>query len=131
MQRNWDIRKIRDILPQRYPFLFIDRVLDVDEENGRITCLKNVTINDYFFEGHFPDNPVLPGVIIIEAMAQASILLFSVLKPDIAAKRPDYFLGKVEIRFSKPVKPGDCLILEVTRNKILAYAGMVKATARV
>jgi 3-hydroxyacyl-[acyl-carrier-protein] dehydratase len=64
-------------------------------------------------------------------MAQASILLFSVLKPDIAAKKMDYFLGKVEVRFLKPVRPGDCLILEVTRNKILAYAGMVKAAARV
>lgn len=131
MNKSWDIQKIQEILPQKYPFLFIDRVIDIDESGGKITCLKNLTINDYFFKGHFPDNPVLPGVIIIEALAQASILLFSVLKPDISARKPDYFLGKVEMKFLKPVRPGDQLILEIEKEKIISTAGIVKAVARV
>ncbi len=129
MEREWDNKKIREILPQKYPFLFIDKVIASDAKKGRITCLKNLTINDYFFEGHFPDNPVLPGVIIIEAMAQASILLFAVLKPEIAARRPDYFLGKVETRFLKPARPGDQLILEIEKRRIIKTAGIVKAKA--
>jgi 3-hydroxyacyl-[acyl-carrier-protein] dehydratase len=131
MAYDWDIKKIREILPQKYPFLFIDKVIDFDETKGRITCLKNLTINDYFFEGHFPDNPILPGVIIIEAMAQAGILLFAALKPGIAARKPDYFLGKVDIKFLKPAKPGDQLILEIEKGKIVSTAGIVKAKATV
>jgi 3-hydroxyacyl-[acyl-carrier-protein] dehydratase len=82
MPEAWDIKKIQEILPQKYPFLFIDKVLEIDREQGKIICLKNVTANDYFFVGHFPDRPIMPGVIIIEAMAQASILGYAALYPD-------------------------------------------------
>ena len=128
---SWNIEKIKEILPQRPPFLFVDRVLEIDAEEGKITCLKNVTINDYFFRGHFPDRPIMPGVIMIEALAQASIILFAVLKPDVAAKHPDYLFGKVEAKFSRIVTPGDKLILEVVKRKILNSGGIVSAKALV
>jgi 3-hydroxyacyl-[acyl-carrier-protein] dehydratase len=131
MQEDWDIKKIQEILPQKYHFLFIDKVLEVDTVQGKITCLKNVTNNDYFFEGHFPGNPIMPGAIIIEALAQASIIGYAALKPEIAAKKPAYFLGKVEAKFLKPVTVGDQLILEVQKEKILNNAGIVKAFAKV
>jgi len=131
MQEDWDIKKIQEILPQKYPFLFIDRILEADIPGGKITCLKNVTANDYFFVGHFPGNPLMPGVIIIEAMAQASILGFAALYPDIAAKKPSYYLGKVEAKFFKPVRVGDQLILEVRKEKLLQNAGIVAALAKV
>ena len=131
MEPIWNINKIQAILPQRYPFLFIDSVLEINEKEKRVVCAKNVSINDYFFEGHFPGNPVMPGVIIIEAMAQASIILFAALKPDLAAKHPDYYMGKVEAKFKKLVRPGDRLILEASAEKILDNAGIVKAIAKV
>jgi beta-hydroxyacyl-ACP dehydratase FabZ len=131
MEDIWDIKKIQKVLPQKYPFLFIDKVLEINEKEGKITCLKNVTTNDYFFEGHFPGNPVMPGAIIIEAMAQASIIGFAALKPEVAEKNPIYFLGKVEAKFFKPVSVGDQLVLEVHREKLLSNAGIVKAFAKV
>jgi beta-hydroxyacyl-ACP dehydratase FabZ len=131
MENPWDIQKIQETLPHRYPFLFIDRVISVDQQAKKVTCQKNFTINDYFFSGHFPGNPVVPGVIMIEAMAQASIILFAGLKPDIAKTHPDYYLGKVEAKFKKPVFPGDTLIIEVAALKILQNSGIVEASAKV
>ena len=122
---------ISKILPQKYPFLFIDRIIEINKNKSSIKCLKNVTSNEYYFQGHFPDKPVVPGVIIIEAMAQASILLYAVVKPENIAKHPDYFLGKVEAKFKKPVTPGDSIILEIEAEKIIDSGGIVKAFARV
>ncbi|MFH1397951.1 MAG: 3-hydroxyacyl-ACP dehydratase FabZ [Candidatus Omnitrophota bacterium] len=131
MSNIWDINKIQEILPQRYPFLFIDSVVEINEEEGKVSCLKNVSINDYFFRGHFPGNPVMPGVIIIEAMAQASIILYAALKPEIAVKHPVYYLGNVDIKFLKPVLPGNQLILQISKEKIMDKAGIVSAEAKV
>ncbi|MCK9614477.1 MAG: 3-hydroxyacyl-ACP dehydratase FabZ [Candidatus Omnitrophica bacterium] len=130
MEGIWDINKIQEILPQRYPFLFIDRVISIDEKEGKVTCLKNFTANDYFFTGHFPGKPVVPGVIIIEAMAQASIIGFAAIKPEIASKHPTYYLGKVEAKFRKAVTVGDQLIIEVKKEKIVNNAGVVTAVAK-
>jgi len=131
METIWDINKIQSILPQRYPFLFIDKVIGIDKEKGKITCVKNLTINDNFFKGHFPGKPVMPGAIIVEAMAQASILLCAALKPYLIKKHPEYYLGKIEAKFKKAVTAGDQLILEVSKEKILDKGGIVKAIAKV
>ncbi|MBU3988223.1 MAG: 3-hydroxyacyl-ACP dehydratase FabZ [Gammaproteobacteria bacterium] len=114
-----DIHEILQHLPHRHPFLLVDRVLDV-VPGERITALKNVSMNEPFFPGHYPHHPVMPGVLVIEAMAQAAaILSFKSLggKPD--DKSVYYFVGIDSARFKRPVSPGDQLILEVsvTANK--------------
>ena len=108
-----DIHEILEHLPHRYPFLLVDRVLDVTP-GEKITALKNVTINEPFFPGHYPHHPVMPGVLVIEALAQtAAILSFKTLgsKPD--EKSVYYFVGIDNVRFKRPVGPGDQLLLNV------------------
>jgi 3-hydroxyacyl-[acyl-carrier-protein] dehydratase len=114
-----DIHEVLEHLPHRYPFLLIDRVLEV-VPNERIVALKNVTINEPFFPGHYPHHPVMPGVLVIEAMAQASALLsFKSLgtKPD--TNSVYYFVGIDNARFKRPVSPGDQLIfrMQLTMNR--------------
>ena len=112
MSITMDIHEVMEHLPHRYPFLLIDRVLEV-VPNERIVALKNVTINEPFFPGHYPHHPVMPGVLIIEAMAQASALLsFKSMgtKPD--DNSVYYFVGIDNARFKRPVSPGDQLIFK-------------------
>jgi 3-hydroxyacyl-[acyl-carrier-protein] dehydratase len=112
-----DIHKILKQLPHRYPFLLVDRVLEI-EKGVRIKALKNVTINEPFFTGHFPHRPVMPGVMILEALAQAAgILAFRTVNvvPDENTKF--YFVGIDEARFRRPVEPGDQLILTATLQR--------------
>ncbi len=111
-----DITEIQSILPHRYPFLLIDRIIEI-EPLKRIVAIKNVTINEHFFQGHFPGTPVLPGVIIIEAMAQAGALLLFREVPDRENKLL-YFTRIDEAKFRKPVVPGDQLRIEV---EVLKY----------
>jgi len=109
-----DVEKIKTILPHRYPFLLIDRVLEV--ENGQyIKALKNVTVNEPFFQGHFPSKSVMPGVLIIEALAQAAGLLGALgfEEGEIPEDSLFYLVGIDKVRFRKPVGPGDQLILDV------------------
>jgi 3-hydroxyacyl-[acyl-carrier-protein] dehydratase len=109
-----DINEIREYLPHRYPFLLVDRVAEMDLEEGKnIRAYKNVTINEPFFNGHFPQHPIMPGVLIIEAMAQAAgILGFKMLNVKPADGTLYYFVGSDKLRFRQPVVPGDQLILE-------------------
>ncbi len=108
-----DIHQIKNYLPHRYPFLLIDRVLEAEPEE-RMVALKNVTYNEPFFEGHFPNRPVMPGVLIIEALAQAAALMASYGRDDIdTSSRIYYFTGIDKARFKRPVEPGDQLIFEV------------------
>jgi 3-hydroxyacyl-[acyl-carrier-protein] dehydratase len=106
-----DINEIRTILPHRYPFLLVDRIVELDGE--RIVGIKNVTLNEPFFIGHFPDFPVMPGVLIVEAMAQVAGVL--VLKNITDRHKKLVFLAAIEnARFRKPVVPGDTLRVEMT-----------------
>ena len=108
-----DINEIRELLPHRYPFLLVDRVVEMDLEEKRIRAYKNVTINEPFFNGHFPGHPIMPGVLIIEAMAQAAGLLgFSLMGAKAAADTLYLVVGSDNLRFRSPVTPGDQLILE-------------------
>ena len=121
-----DIHEILKQLPHRYPFLLVDRVLEL-EKGKRIQALKNVTINEPFFGGHFPHRPVMPGVLMLEAMAQAAALLAF----DAVGKSPDdktvyYFAGIDNARFKRPVEPGDQLIMDVTLDR--TKAGISKFT---
>ena len=109
---DYDIMAVMEKLPHRYPFLLVDRIIKLIPDE-RILALKNVTINEPFFQGHFPENPIMPGVLIVEAMAQAGAVL--------AAKSLDmdfhnslvYFMGIDKVKFRKPVTPGDQLIFEI------------------
>ncbi len=109
-----DVEKIKTILPHRYPFLLVDRVLEV-EEGKRIKTLKNVTVNEPFFQGHFPNKSVMPGVLIIEAFAQSAALLGALGFNENRTSEDDlyYLVGVDKTRFRKPVGPGDQLILDV------------------
>ena len=108
-----DIHQIRNYLPHRYPFLLVDRVLEVEAET-RLVALKNVTYNEPFFPGHFPNRPVMPGVLIVEALAQAAAIMASYGRDDIDTEnRVYYFTGIDKARFKRPVEPGDQLIFEV------------------
>lgn len=128
-----DIHQILEYLPHRYPFLLIDRVLSVElGEVKKITGLKNVTINEPFFNGHFPGNPVMPGVLIIEAMAQAAGMLAHLSAAAEGKKGKLYYLVKVDnARFTQVVLPGDQLILEVTEKRIMRGMGQYSCMASV
>lgn len=108
-----DINEIREYLPHRYPFLLVDRVVELDTDAKRIRAYKNVTINEPFFSGHFPQHPIMPGVLIIEAMAQAAGLLgFKMMGATPSDGTLYYFVGSDKLRFRQPVLPGDQLVLE-------------------
>ncbi len=108
---------IRRMLPHRYPFLLLDRVLDYTV-NERIRALKNVTVNEPFFQGHFPDGPVMPGVLIIEAMAQAGGILGHASRDDSEPQALFYLVGVDEARFRRPVYPGDQLIFDLEVDRV-------------
>ncbi|MBN2468583.1 MAG: 3-hydroxyacyl-ACP dehydratase FabZ [Deltaproteobacteria bacterium] len=125
-----DITRIREILPHRYPFLFVDRILEF-EPGKRIVGLKNVTVNEPFFQGHFPDFPILPGVVIIEAMAQTGGIFVFALNPEDAENKNLFFSGIDKARFRKPVVPGDQLILELELLKQRGYFWKFRGKATV
>lgn len=114
-----DINEIMKILPHRYPFLLVDRILEVGETH--LVGLKNVTINEPFFQGHFPSQPIFPGVLILEALAQAGGVMTSVLYPQ-QDRTAIFLMGFDKVRFRRPVRPGDQLILKL---KLIKQRGPV------
>ena len=111
-----DINRIMQLIPHRYPFLMIDRVIDV-VPGMKATGVKNVSINEQFFAGHFPENPVMPGVLIIEAMAQTAACLVVHTLGEASEGKLVYFMSVDGARFRKPVEPGDQLHVEVTKQR--------------
>jgi len=107
-----DVNEIMKILPHRYPFLLVDRVIEL-EHGKRIVALKNVSVNEPFFQGHFPGHPVMPGVLIIEAMAQAAGIMAYLASDEETRKKVSYFASIDSARFKRPVKPGDQLRIEI------------------
>lgn len=122
--------EVRKLVPQKYPFLFIDKVIELQKES-RIVCLKNISGNEPFFAGHFPDFAIMPGVLIVEALAQAAIILFKKSFDTEKDKGKVFLLASANVRFTKPVFPGDQLVLEINTEKIISSAAIVKGIAKV
>ncbi len=123
-----DVRQIQEIIPHRWPFLLVDRILEL-EQGVRAVGVKHFTINEPFFQGHFPGNPVVPGVLVVEALAQVGSIAILTL-PENKGKIP-YFAGIDSFRFRKPVVPGDSVNLEVTLTKTRGSVGKGSAKALV
>jgi len=124
----YDINKIKEVIPHREPFLLIDRVIEL-EKGKKAVALKSVSYNEYFFRGHFPDNPVMPGVLILEALAQTGA--FALLSEDRFKGKTVYFGGMKSVKFKKMVLPGDTLRLVTEIVKIKGSIGIGEATAYV
>ncbi|CAD6333714.1 unnamed protein product [Miscanthus lutarioriparius] len=119
-----DINQIRDILPHRFPFLLVDRVIDYKPGEYAV-AIKNVTINDNFFPGHFPERPIMPGVLMVEAMAQVGGIVM--LQPEVGGSRENFFFAGIDkVRFRKPVIAGDTLIMRMTLIKLQKRFGIAK-----
>ncbi len=127
-----DIKEIHKFLPHRYPFLLVDRILEINPGN-KATGIKNVTCNEEFFQGHFPGNPIMPGVLMIEALAQVAGLL--AFRSGASAGKAVYFMSIERAKFRKPVVPGDQLKLEVTilqqRGNVWKFSGNASVEEKV
>jgi 3-hydroxyacyl-[acyl-carrier-protein] dehydratase len=127
MKKAYDILRIMNVLPHRYPFIMIDRILEL-VPGEKVIALKNVTINEPFFQGHFPGDPIMPGVLMIEAMGQAGAVLAAESLSEKERGSLIYFMGMNKVKFRKPVVPGDQIIFEVKflkqRAKVFKMSGM-------
>ena len=124
-----DIFGVKEILKQRYPFLMVDRITDYDDMS--VTGYKNVTINEPFFQGHFPDDPVMPGVMILESMGQVTSVLLGIKLGKEQGKKIAFLTGIDKARFRKPVRPGDKLVTKAELTKTRSTSAKVKTVAYV
>lgn len=129
MSKTVDINRIMSLLPHRYPFLLVDKV-EIVEEGKRAVGFKNVTINEHFFQGHFPGSPIMPGVLILEAMAQVGAVVLFDAVPGIEQKLV-YFMGMDRIKFRGPVLPGDVLRIDVEVTRFQGKVGRLESKAYV
>ncbi|XP_004230623.1 uncharacterized protein [Solanum lycopersicum] len=119
-----DINQIREVLPHRFPFLLVDRVIEYNPGVSAV-AIKNVTINDNFFPGHFPERPIMPGVLMVEAMAQVGGLVM--LQPEVGGSKQNFFFAGIDkVRFRKPVIAGDTLVMRMTLIKLQKRFGIAK-----
>ncbi len=123
----YDIQKIMSFLPHRYPFLLVDRILEIDEKH--VVGIKNVTINEPFFQGHFPGEPVMPGVLVLEAMGQVAAMMMSA-KPG-SENLITFLTGVEKAKFRKPVKPGDQLVTTAEMIRLRGKMGKVRTIGRI
>jgi len=123
----YDIQKIMSFLPHRYPFLLVDRILEIDEKHA--VGIKNVTINEPFFQGHFPNEPVMPGVLVLEAMGQVAAMMMSA-KPG-SENLITFLTGVEKAQFRKPVKPGDQLVTTAEMVRLRGKMGKVRTIGRI
>ena len=124
---QFDFEQIKAIIPQRFPFLMLDRVVEI-QPGVRIVGVKNLTGNEWFYQGHFPKKAITPGAMICEAIAQTGIVFFSISKP--GQRDITYLMGSLKIRLLEPVWPGDQMFIEVTPIRLTASAGIFSADVR-
>ncbi|MBM3861661.1 MAG: 3-hydroxyacyl-ACP dehydratase FabZ, partial [Verrucomicrobia bacterium] len=122
-----DIMRVLGVLPHRYPFLMVDRVLKVEAD--KVVALKNVTVNEPYFQGHFPGHPIMPGVLQLEAMAQVAGILM--MRPGENEGKVAYFMSANNVKWRKPVRPGDQLIIEVIMGKMRGKIGKANGVCKV
>jgi UDP-3-O-[3-hydroxymyristoyl] N-acetylglucosamine deacetylase/3-hydroxyacyl-[acyl-carrier-protein] dehydratase len=128
--KGFTIDEIMKVLPHRYPFLLVDRIIEV-EDSKRIVGIKNVTINEPFFQGHFPGHPIMPGVLIVEAMAQTGGMLLMEMVGEPYDRKVVYFMSLDNVKFRRPVKPGDQLRLELEMVQMRGAVCKMHGVARV
>lgn len=128
-----EVKQIRQMLPHRYPFLLVDRVIAYTLEPAKtLTAIKNVTSNEPFFQGHFPHDPVMPGVLILEAMAQACGILAHVALATDGGESAVYYLAKIDnAKFNRKVVPGDQLVMDVTQKRLMRGMGLYECRATI
>jgi 3-hydroxyacyl-[acyl-carrier-protein] dehydratase len=126
---SFDFEQIKKLIPQRFPFIMIDRILEI-EPGKHATAVKNISGNDMVFLGHFPEKAIMPGALILEAMAQTAIILFAAnKKSDVDGEKRLYYFGSVKARFLHPAVPGDQMIIKVENVKSLPNSAFVSAEA--
>jgi len=125
-----NILQIQEIIPQRYPFIFVDRIIEI-EPWKKAVGIKNLSMNEPFFQGHFPNAPIMPGVLMLEAIAQVVTILFKYKNTVTTLKKYEVILGSTKCRYLKPAQPGDQLIIDVSAVRFFSTGGMAKGVCRI